>query len=85
MKKELLVPFDRNGNLLDYSYWCLTTEQEEICKRDGKFEIFRGDNFLSLFVALCLPFSSSSSVFLNLHPLHSRERRAAHSILLVTL
>lgn len=48
MKKELLVPFDRGGNLLDYSYWDLSTEEKEICKRDGKFEIFWGrDNTLA--------------------------------------
>ena len=48
MKKELFIPFDRNGNLLDYSRWSLSTEGEEICKRDGKFEIFRGrDNTLT--------------------------------------
>jgi hypothetical protein len=47
MKKELFVPFDRAGNLLDYSYMGISKEEEEICKRDGKIEHFWGrDNAL---------------------------------------
>ena len=52
MKKELFIPFDRNGNLLDYSYRGLSTEEEEICKRDGKVEHFwgRDDTLREVFV-----------------------------------
>lgn len=47
MKKELFVPFDRYGNLLDYSYSGITEEEKEMCKRDGKIEHFWGrDNTL---------------------------------------
>ena len=47
MKKELFVPFDKNGNLLDYSWNGITEKEKEICKRDGKVEHFWGrDNTL---------------------------------------
>ena len=42
MKKELFVPFDGKGNLLDYSYSGITEEEKEMCKRDGKIEHFWG-------------------------------------------
>ena len=38
MKKELFVPFDRNGNMLDYSWYGLTSEEEQKCKEEGRFE-----------------------------------------------
>ena len=37
MKKELFVPFDRNGNMLDWVWHPLTQTEEEICKKDGQF------------------------------------------------
>lgn len=43
MKKELFIPFDRKGNLLDYSFFGITEEEKEMCKRDGKIEHFWGD------------------------------------------
>ena len=47
MKKELFIPFDRNGNLLDYSYWGLNAEEEKVCKENGKVEHFWGDGTIS--------------------------------------
>ena len=38
MKKELFIPFDRNGNMLDYSYLGISEEEKEICKENGKVE-----------------------------------------------
>lgn len=47
MKKELLVPFNRFGNMLGYSYYILSADNEKICKETGKFEIFNRDGILA--------------------------------------
>ena len=44
MAKELFVPFDKYGNLLDYSYTGISEAEKEICKKDGKIEHFWGGN-----------------------------------------
>lgn len=38
MSKELFVPFDRHGNMLDYSYWGISEEEKELCKKHGRFD-----------------------------------------------
>lgn len=43
MKKELFIPFNRNGNMLDYSYWGISEEEKEICKENGKVEHYFGN------------------------------------------
>ena len=51
MKKELFVPFDRCGNMLGYSYYGISTDEEKICKETGRFEIFnRNGTLVEVFV-----------------------------------
>lgn len=42
MQKKLFIPFDRNGNLLDYSYRGITEEEKE----NERVEHFWGDGSL---------------------------------------
>ncbi len=35
MKKELFVPFDGKGNLLDYVYGDITDDEKDVCRRNG--------------------------------------------------
>ena len=35
MKKELFVPFDGKGNLLDYVYSDITDDEKDVCRRNG--------------------------------------------------
>lgn len=46
MKKDLFVPFDRKGNMLDYSYHGISEEEKEICKESKRVEHFWGDGTL---------------------------------------
>lgn len=47
MKKDLFVPFDKGGNMCDYTYHTLSEYEEELCKKDGKFERFRNNGILA--------------------------------------
>lgn len=49
MKKELFVPFKKNGDMLDYSYYGLSQEEEQKCKEEGRFEKIHG-NYIEVFV-----------------------------------
>ena len=35
MKKELFVPFDGKGNLLDYVYSDITDDEKDVCRRNN--------------------------------------------------
>lgn len=47
MKKDLFVPFDSEGNMLDYSYHGISEEEKEICKENKRVEHFRRDGTLA--------------------------------------
>lgn len=50
-KKELFIPFDKKGNLLDYSFFDLTEAEKQKCKEEGQFEFsYANGNCKTVFV-----------------------------------